>query len=94
MIVGTVLYNPAPGNLSKFTNHLIVNAMNSLLHLELEPKQEKSWLDDAIVKTMSWITDPQTGWCSEGRTEDDLATMICSQVCCRLLDTHPKQRGW
>jgi len=38
MIVGTVLYNPAPGNLSKFTNHLIVNAMNSLLHLELEPK--------------------------------------------------------
>jgi len=48
--------------------------------------QQKSCLDDAIVKTMSWITDPQTGWCSEGRTKDDLATMICSQVCCRLLD--------
>jgi len=48
--------------------------------------QQKSCLDDAIVKTMSWITDPQTGWCSEGRTEDDLATMISPQVCCRLLD--------
>jgi len=23
--------------------------------------QQKSWSDDAIVKTMSWITDPQTG---------------------------------
>jgi hypothetical protein len=48
--------------------------------------QQKGWLDDAIVKTMSWITDPQTEWCSEGRTEDDLATMICLQGCCRLLD--------
>ncbi len=23
--------------------------------------QRKGWSDDAIVKTMSWITDPQTG---------------------------------
>jgi hypothetical protein len=38
MLVRTVLYNPAPRNPSKFTNHLIPKAMNSLLHLQVESK--------------------------------------------------------
>jgi hypothetical protein len=38
MLVGTVLYATAPGNLSEFTNHLIAEAMNSLLHLQVESK--------------------------------------------------------
>lgn len=38
MLVGTVLYNPATRNPSKFTNHLIAKAMNSLLHLQVESK--------------------------------------------------------
>ncbi len=38
-----------------------------LTSIELQPKdyqgyyQEKGWSDEAIVKTTSWITDPQTG---------------------------------
>jgi hypothetical protein len=38
MLVRTVLHDPAPGNLSKFTNHLIAQAINSLLHLQVESK--------------------------------------------------------
>jgi hypothetical protein len=36
MLMWTVLDNPAHGNLSKFMNHLIAKAMNSLLHLQVE----------------------------------------------------------
>ncbi len=32
------LFNPTSGKLLKFKNHMIVNAMYSLLHLEFEPK--------------------------------------------------------
>ena len=36
MLAGTTLYSPATENLSKFTKHQIVKAMNSLLHLQVE----------------------------------------------------------
>ena len=58
MLVRTVLHDPAPGNLSKFTNHLIAQAINSLLHLQVESKGFQSRMSASgpgCVKTRNFL---------------------------------------
>ncbi len=52
MLVGTFLYNPAPRNPSKFTNHLIAKAMNFLLHLQVESKFQRLCHSEPLAKNL------------------------------------------